>query len=75
MMRNFLALFFLSLWSGLSAQTVCDLSLTDSRDRMMQHIAYLASDELEGRYPGTEGAEKALSKTLPNAPAKRSAMA
>jgi hypothetical protein len=59
MMRNLVVLFLLAAGGGLHAQTACELSLENSRDRMMQHIQYLASDELEGRYPGTEGAEKA----------------
>lgn len=59
MMRSAGVLVLLAAWSSLGAQTVCELSLDDSRDRMLQHIQFLASDELEGRYPGTDGAEKA----------------
>lgn len=41
--------------SFLNAQTSPDISAKD----LEKHISYLASDELSGRYPGTEGSQKA----------------
>lgn len=38
--------------------TAQDQPLTPA-DRMKEHVKYLSSDELEGRYPGTEGIKKA----------------
>jgi hypothetical protein len=54
------SVFVLLLWSlGARGQSACELPLNMARENMMHHIGYLSSDELEGRYPGTEGAEKA----------------
>jgi hypothetical protein len=44
---------------GLSAQLNCVSLNPDAANRIQKDINYLASDELEGRKPGTEGAEKA----------------
>lgn len=41
---------------GLSAQNICYPMLEGTADRLTNDITYLASEELEGREPGTEGA-------------------
>lgn len=58
-MKNFLKLSFIFLIISLFSN---DLISNDSELRIQEltnHIKYLASDELEGRKPGTEGADKA----------------
>lgn len=42
------------------AQKNCDEIDSERVDRLKEHIGFLASDELQGRKPGTEGAEKAV---------------
>jgi hypothetical protein len=60
MMRFSVFVLGMLLWSlGAWGQSACELPLHVARENMMHHIGYLSSDELEGRYPGTEGAEKA----------------
>ena len=60
MMRSAVFVLGFLFWSlGAWGQSACELPLNASRENMMHHIEYLSSEELEGRYPGTEGAEKA----------------
>ena len=60
MMRFSVFVLGMLVWNlGAWGQSACELPLHVARENMMHHIGYLSSDELEGRYPGTEGAEKA----------------
>ena len=56
-------LFVLLSFSGW-AQSPCALELPESKERMASHVDYLSSDALEGRYPGTAGADLALAYIL-----------
>lgn len=59
------ALLFAS--SGLLAQVFrCGSSLEDARENLKRDMEYLASDDLEGRLPGTEGANQAIAYIIRN---------
>lgn len=49
-----LIIFAVGFFSALKAQN------EEAETRISDHIKYLSSDELEGRFPGTEGARKAM---------------
>lgn len=53
-MKN-ITLLFLLIGTALQAQN-CDLMSYDRMESLRQHLEFLASDELAGRKPGTEGA-------------------
>ncbi|NDD36253.1 MAG: hypothetical protein EBZ26_08125, partial [Flavobacteriia bacterium] len=62
-MRMKRSLFFVLVFAafGLSAQVFKCGSLTvDSRENLKRDMEFLASDDLEGRLPGTEGANQTV---------------
>jgi len=59
-MKNSVLIVVLSLFiSNLTIGQTCDVADKKAVQRLMSDIEYLASDELEGRHPGTEGERKA----------------
>lgn len=61
-MRKYSAILILFLFlslKGKAQQVTCPETSQEYLDMLMQELTYLASDELGGRYPGSEGAEAA----------------
>ncbi len=66
-MKRLPILFGLFLNLGLSAQTFkCGTLIPEARERLKRDIEFLASDDLQGRLPGTEGANEAVAYILRN---------
>ena len=59
-MKNSILIAVVGLFiSTLSVAQSCDVAEKKAVQRLMKDITFLASDELEGRHPGTEGERKA----------------
>tara|TARA_B110000503_G_C7168231_1_gene422972 strand:+ start:498 stop:1916 length:1419 start_codon:yes stop_codon:yes gene_type:complete len=66
-MKRTLFLFALVAWTGLLAQTIkCGSLEGDAHENLKRDMEFLASDDLEGRLPGTEGANMAVSYIIRN---------
>jgi hypothetical protein len=66
-MKRTLFLFALVAWTGLLAQTIkCGSLEGDAHEHLKRDMEFLASDDLEGRLPGTEGANMAVSYIIRN---------
>ncbi len=66
-MKRSLIFVFLIAFSGLSAQVFkCNSLSGEARENLKRDMEFLASDDLEGRLPGTEGANEAIAYLIRN---------
>jgi Iap family predicted aminopeptidase len=66
-MNRLSLLFGLFFTLGLSAQTFkCGTLSPEARERLKRDMEFLASDDLQGRLPGTEGANEAVAYIIRN---------
>jgi len=57
---SFLSILFFSCSQNLAINSKSELKVEISDRDILEHIKYLSSDELEGRYPGSKGSDLAI---------------